>query len=76
MSPTDASSRYESSSLTGNEMKLQEFENDGTRWVLLGTFNDIQDQAEAEELVSKHQDGNKKFVLLDDEDDYEKEYLP
>lgn len=57
-------------------MKLQEFTNDGTKWVLVGTFNQIPNQDEAELLVAKWQDGNKKFVLLDDEDDFVKEYLP
>lgn len=56
-------------------MKLQEFSNDSVKWVLMGTFDAIKDKAEADELVAKFQDGNKRFVLLDG-DEIVKEYLP
>jgi len=56
-------------------VKLKEYENDGTQWVYVGQFEDIA-ECDVAETVRRFQDGNRKFVLIDDDDEYVEEFPP
>jgi hypothetical protein len=55
-------------------LKLQEWSNDGSKWVYVGQWTDLK-QDEIEPLVQQWLKPNTKLVLIDDDDEFVKEFV-
>lgn len=55
-------------------MKLQEWKNTGTNWQIIGQWNDLTED-QIDPLVEQYLVDNTKLVLLDEDDDYVKEWV-